>query len=845
MGNRATDWMLRHYPRLIGLPEAAWIAAVLWAGHGIFLGLTANWLTVLAPALTWVLLRGWAGDRLPDRERTGRYLGAVLIWLLFVWAPLEGWADGDLGRIHAVMALYVFLGLAALREWRRGLPAGAFGECCRVLAMVLAAFGLLAPFLTPSLCGTGDGNWYATLLADMVRQVRAGVFPVFVGQSEYQFNGAINPLRLAPAYHYLGAFLDAATLRTLDPVALLNLLLVLAGAATAVISYFCLAALLPARRWLAFLVALLFLACPGVLALPYKNDLYLTWIAAPLLPLVLYGCVRSFRSLDAGAIACLAGGTGLMWWAHSPIAVWTTCFVGLSQVLRLAVRRPRWTEWWREGAAAALFLAVAAYPLVSVLVVKPEAGQGVALLKAGVSAARGAEYIQQVFPAVLLPLRDHSPSIEDLQLGYSLWLLWIGALVVAAWRRSAAFAFLVLSAVGLVLLLTPIPRLNAALWQAVPSGVIAVSGDYPMNRLYLLLGGFTALAGALAAHGLLERKPGARFVLYPLLVLLCAWSGYEGWRLAADASAEWPPPPSGRRALMTENASLTRYSYLSFPGIPPYYTHGVTDPRLEARLLAKDTRRLLVGNAESIEAGTADGVTLLGQGRLRGNPKDKPIFQYQPHFLLEPGLRYGLILDSAQPAATGVLIPHGETMFRLYAFPEYGEARSFGMAPGHSRLLPLWTDQDHPEEILLEFRTTGDWAPRDFSNFGTYRFFSYDPARLPVEVRSFIPYRARVTAPAAAWLETPRMYQDAYQAVVNGQRVAVAKSPAGLVMVPVPAGASLVKVEYYPPFVLLGSFWLSFCAALAAAGVALGSLIGAARAGLGGDSKLAFGFRPS
>jgi hypothetical protein len=845
MGNRATAWMLRHAHRLAGLPEAALVAAVLWAGQGVSLGLAATPATVLGPALAWLVLRLVAGDALPDGRKTGRFLGAVVIWLLFAWVPWAGWTGGDLGRIHVVMGLYLLAGLAGLREWRWRLPGGGFAESCRLLAVVLAAFGLLQPFLTPSLCGTGDGQWYATLLADMVRQVRAGVFPVFVGQSEFQFNGAINPLRLAPAYQYLGAFLDAATLRALDPVALLNLLLVLAGTATGLSAYLCLAALLPARRWLALLVALLFLACPGVLALPYKNDLYLTWVAAPLVPVVLYGCVRSFRALDLGAIASLAGGTGLLWWAHSPVAIWMTGFVAFSQALRLAAGRPsRWTLG-REAAAVAVFLAVAAYPLVSVLVVKPEAGQPVAPLSAGLSAARGAEYIQQVFPAVLLPLRDRSPSIEDLQLGYSLWLLWLAVLVAAVRRRSAAGGFLAVSSLVLVLLLTPIPGLNRALWRAVPGVIVAVSGDYPMNRLYLLLAGFAALGGGLAAQALLERNPRRGRVLYPALGLLCLWSGFEGRKLALDASAEWPPPPSGRRAMMTENAGLTRYSYLSFPGLPPYYTHGVTDPRLESRLLERDTRRLLAGDIESLESGGADGVVVLGTGTFQGDPRDRPIFQYRPHLVLEPGRRYALILDSAQPEATGVLIPQGETMFRLYAFPEYGAARSFGMAPGHSRLLPLWTDQDHPEEIRLEFRTTGDWTRRDFSTLGTFRFLTYDPARLPVEVRSLIPYRARVTAPAAAWLETPRMFQDAYQAVVNGRRVGVAKSPAGLVMVPVPAGVSQVKVQYYPPFLLLASFWLSFGAALAVAAVVLGGLARALRPGGEGDSGLAFGIPPS
>ncbi len=843
MGNRATAWMLRHHHRLIGIPEAALVAAILWAGHGVSLGLAATPATVAVPALSWLLLRCLLGDRLPDRGKTGLFLAVTGLWLLFIWAAYTGGVDGDLGRIHGVMAAYLLAGLAALRAWRARLPTDAVGESGRLLAVVLAAFGLLAPYLTPALSGTGDGQWYATLLADMARQVRAGVFPVFVGQSEFQFNGAINPIRLAPAFQYAGAFLDAATFRSLDPVALLNLLIVLTGAVLGVAAYLCLAALLPARRWLAVLVALLFLACPGVLALPYKNDLYLTWVAAPLVPVVLYGCLRSFRGLDLGAVACLAGGTGLLWWAHSPVAIWTTAFVGFSQLLRLAAHRPRWRDLGREGAAAALFVVVAAYPLVSVLVVKPEAGQRVANFGAGLSAARGAEYIQQVFPAVLLPLRDRSPSIEDLQLGYSLWILWLGGLAVACWRRSAASLFLAVSSLALMLLLTPIPGLNLALWRAVPDVIVGVSGDYPMNRLYLLLGAFAAFGGWFACNRLLDRAPSARFALYPLLGLLGAWSGFEGRKLALDASAEWPPPPSGRRAMVPENAGLTRYSYLSFPGLPPYYTHGVTDPRLEARLLTQDSRRLLAGDIESLEAGTAPGISVVGEGTFRGNPRDRPIFAYRPHLVLEPGRRYALILEGAHPEATGVLIPRGETMYRLYALPEYGMARSFGMAPGHSRLLPLWTDQDHPEEVTLEFRTTGDWTPRDFSVLGTYRFLAYDPARLPVVVRSLIPYRARVTAPAAAWLETPRMYQDAYQAVVNGARVDVAKSPAGLVMVPVPPGVSQVKVQYYPPFVLLASFWVSFLAALAVTGVILCRLNREVREGLGEDSKLAFGFR--
>jgi hypothetical protein len=392
--------------------------------------------------------------------------------------------------------------------------------------------------------------------------------------------------------------------------------------------------------------------------------------------------------------------------------------------------------------------------------------------------------------------------------------VWLGALAAA--RRRPAADWVLLAASGLVvLLLTPVPGLTAALWRAVPAAIIAVSGDYPMNRLYVILAGLVVLAGWRAANRFLDRTPAARRWLYPLAAVMCLWSGFEGRQLALEASESWPPPPSGRQAMQPENAALTRYSYLSFGAVPPYFTHGVTDPLIESRLLDLRTRRLLVGNREAIEQGTAAGLTPLGSGVFRASPKEIPIYHYRPRLTVEPGRRYALLLDARDPAATGTLIVQGETMFRLYALPEYGAALSFGTAPGHSRLLPLWTDQSGPEEIRLEFRTTGDWVKQDASVLGAYRFLSYDPSRLPVFVTSLIPYRARVTAPAEAWLETPRVYQDAYQAIVDGRRGEVAKSPAGLVMVRVPAGLSQVKVQYYAPPVLLGSFWLSFLTAAA------------------------------
>jgi len=81
---------------------------------------------------------------------------------------------------------------------------------------------------------------------------------------------------------------------------------------------------------------------------------------------------------------------------------------------------------------------------------------------------------------------------------------------------------------------------------------------------------------------------------------------------------------------------------------------------------------------------------------------------------------------------------------------------------------------------------------------------------LPVQIRSWLPYTASVQSAGATWLETPRMFQAGYRALVDRQPVEVRRSQEGLVSLPVPAGSSQVELRYAAPFGLLASFWLSF-----------------------------------
>ena len=138
-----------------------------------------------------------------------------------------------------------------------------FTEFLRLTLLAAVALLIAQPYFSPRLIGTGDALWYHHLLADAVTQFRAGVFPVFVGQSDYSFNGAVYPLRAAPYYQYLAIGLDLITGQSLSFFALQHLTAVLSFLGGILGAYFSLVWVAPAQRWPAAALATLYVLCPG------------------------------------------------------------------------------------------------------------------------------------------------------------------------------------------------------------------------------------------------------------------------------------------------------------------------------------------------------------------------------------------------------------------------------------------------------------------------------------------------------------------------------------------------------------------------------------------------------
>lgn len=749
--------------------------------------------------LAWIVLQGYTrccdpAQHLRYRTGLGLAAGLALGWG-GLWGPTIGWGPA------VIYSAWLAGAIVATRQAVRCHASAASDsfEVLRWVGLLWMTCAILEPFVSGVTCGGGDAKYYATFLADALTQFRHGVFPVFVGQSEFQFNGAVIPIRVAPGYQYAGGLVDLLTGRTLGVMAVQNLLILLAGAAGAAGAYAC-ARRLSRSGSMAWLLTALFLSCPGVAAIAFVSDLYMSWLTLPWVPLVLYLGVDSFSCPSPRRLAGLGFALGVTWWLHAPVALWLTLASTALQLIRIGLRRPAATEFARQiVAGAGAFAATAAYPLVSAILYPASAsvGSGGGLL---VRAEDVLQELQETFPGAWLPVSHFGRLLSDFQIGYGLLLL--GALALpAVWRsRRPELRALAVLAGTLLLLLVPIPWLNLALWKIVPASVRLVTNIWVMQRLYLILAG--CLVFLVAGGWNVERRPAHwRW----LLVFASLWSLAETGKFLRGS---WALPQGNATLLAPENIALTRYSYGLFGSRPAYFTHGVTDPVLENRFLAPDLRTVIGGNpAVAARLATAD-------------PRDQEAFRLDedllrlPHaVVLRPGRRYlAMVSTSISPFPAATLILKGPTFERVYGLPEYGEAQSFGLAAGHPSFFPLHTSSSSAEPIEVTLVPADQTQLPGLQGRVWLHIAEYPPAALPVQVESWLPYRATVQADGPAWLETPRMYQRGYRAEVDGRAVEVKGSAQGLACFPVPAGHSTVELRYIAPAGLALAFWVSFLA---------------------------------
>lgn len=663
--------------------------------------------------------------------------------------------------------------------------------------------GLFAamPFLTSRGLGTSEAYNYSLSVADAVTQFRHGTIPVLVGQSEFAFNGRIHPLRTAPYLAHLAGLIDAITLRSLNFWALQNLCLALSLIAAAFSMYSCLRRSSSCRPNVAIGLTAGYLLSPGVLAAAYGMDLYMTVMATPFVPAVVAANALAWRGQRGfGTYAQLAAALAACWWAHPPVAWWMTCVTGLAQLPLVLTGRIHRPEWKGIAAAGALGLALAGFVFYSSLSITSYNAMAAARAQEAI-----VEIIRSSFRASLRPISATAAELGDFQLGYAYWGLFFICFTTAAVRRNVcALVFAVCGALALALTI-PVPGVTAGLWRMVPTFALTMNGPWPMQRLYLIATALILMAAAQLDRGS-ELPKAPKFVRDTIGLLLAAavlWTGYQATRFVFRGLSSRMDVASSRAAHASENLNLTLIAYAMLTP-PPTFTNGVMDATMDLRVLRRADATELVNNMKAVEAWGP----IVRQGTFSSSGSEGEIAVLTPQLQLEPGKRYRLDFNFRSLPIHGILRLIGPHTNRNYPLPQSGESAAFGMGPTNRRGFTIWTTSDQVETVQLQL-VGPEFRGSRFLSFADFTLRTYDPEKLPIRLESLVPLRARVHSPEPGYLETPRVFLKGYRAKVNGQEVRAPKSPDGLVMAPIPAGESLVEIDYPGPPGLKLAFWIS------------------------------------
>jgi hypothetical protein len=795
----------------------------------------AFWPSALAPALALPLVAHALG--LHRFRRRGA--ASVAARTLAVGALLS--AAGALAASRGWLAIspceaaWVAVAGAFLVWLQRAAYFGAWDdppsqpwEALRWLAIGAAGTWIMYPFYRTGSLGAGDAHWYSVMLSDFLAQSRAGIFPVWVGQSVSAFNGAVSPLRYAPGFQYLGGIVDVLTAGCLEPMAVQNATLAVASLLGAASAYCCLRSVAPGRPWVACGLALLWILGPGIWAPALVGDQYMTFVSIPFVPLILYGCWRVWSRDDGWARFWISAGLAGCWICHSPVALWMTLIAAMIYLWALLARR----QWRRESSLIAFmagaFAALGSLPFISVLTLDDQ-------IKIHSSAAYAVDVIRKTFPANFSPIRLNVVGLADYQAGYALLAaLGFALLLLLRYRPRGAWSFVAATLV-LVPFFVPVPWLTLALWNHVPGWFVTVQNVWPMQRLFLV---WSSLIVFVAAIEMGAR--GAPPAAWRRAALAVAFLGAAGWSVSQAhrvlGSAGGPSAGETRMKNSPDNLILTRYAYSSFEYSPAYFSHSYMEPWFENRLLDAHTLEPVESNADAAapEPASADaagaGARLVQSGTLTAEEiLDTSNYHLLPVLTLQPGRHYALRLDFIDPARAGTLQLMQPSLFREYEMPDSGAginradesvpSLAFGSGPTNSHVVPMIVSGPGPYAINAMFLSNTP-AKRTYP-FATFALYTYSRADLPVNVRSWMPYRAGVAAKEPCYLETPRMWLKGWRATVNGRPAETLRSPENLVMIPLQAGSSDVGLDYSPPPALAASFWLSAASWLVLASLGL------------------------
>ncbi len=401
-----------------------------WSVRGLAV-LAAGWGLVLAVA-------AWLHCRQPRRALFFEVTAGLAVLALVGWQypPLKaGWGSTAYGFAAVAVAL------GGWRCWRRkwrGAEQDDLAEPLRVLLLAGVAAYVMLPLFTHRHLGGIDARWYAFMLHDFIEQWRSHGPPVFVGQGEYVWNGAIHLFRSAPVYMHVAGLWDWLTWGGLTTPALQHLTAITATFAASWGAYAASVKIAPKRRWEGAALAALYVMSPAILMPLYASDAYMTYVASAAFVWVAFGNIRILT--EGRGWTVLAASLSLAWMCHPPTAMQVTLISAVLQTGGLAFGEGGWTGWRKAIGAAVLFGLLSLFYFVGMSELPDSAGEGIPVsvlqivaFAAGCFFGGRAVVARRIDGGVFWLL----PAGAVLWLTCRPWVAWLVVTLVLAWAISA------------------------------------------------------------------------------------------------------------------------------------------------------------------------------------------------------------------------------------------------------------------------------------------------------------------------------------------------------------------------------------------------------------------------
>lgn len=651
-------------------------------------------------------------------------------------------------------------------------------EFLRLFILFLLVAYTYSFFMTSRYSATSsDSRWYLYFLHDALLQFQQGIFPHYVGQSVFAFFGT--PSVRAPYYLMFGGLLDFLTFHHFNALFIQHLTVLVSAFAGAFLSYFLMTRLAPTLRWYAVALSFLYISCPGVMGEIFVFTTYHAFMTVPYIPIVIYGLIRTYQTENFFSCIITAAALSLIYMTHPPIALWVTAICIIFYLLWFLFTGPSKRKFLLPLLTFSLLLLLCLWQFTSIFSLNL-ANEYVGNLKADFIVT----ILKSDLPYVFLPLGWKTGGTTPfIQLGYALWLIIFYGLIQTAYNLHQSIVRILLVCVLFIVLLNFPWPFTQFLWNIIPQ--IIKNTACPMQRVYFVLPVLACFIGILT----LKHK----FTFTLCLFVLCIWNiGQIQYFFQVLQNSQNDVTSTLSSKLV---AFQSQYLSLSSEAIQERVPEGYYDPMLEVKLLDSEKLPIDTFDNKQIVIKKCFGDKIEKQAHL------KPLVSLN-HFVFSKA-------TESESFAEINLSAHKKYFFCFQ--PKYNNLTSvFLVSSGFTTIpyidinqkikivvVPFYSSVTQKSSMYIQ-RPNPETGTLEIKKMGITTYSANDYAHLPIQIISFIPFKATVnTNKKDTYLSLSKLYLQGYQAIVNGSIVPVLQTENHQVMIPLKSkGLNRIELVY-------------------------------------------------